>query len=536
MPGGAPDLAIGAAIQDSFGGDGIVKTGGGILQLTGESTYDGETVVNQGTLQVGDGTSGSINGSSDVTVASGATLVVNQGDGTNFSPTIISDGAIVSTQAEGVTNTFSGGIYGGGGFTKKGLGTTILGGSNSYTGATLITAGKLDILGATDAGSSVTVGNNTAATAILAGSGIVGGSVTTVSSGGNVAYLAPGENVSGDRNDFGAAGTLTIGGDLTLSIGTNFDYDLDIDPLGANDLINVGGLLTFAMSAGSTTFNFSGSDFALNSPYTLIVYGSDAGFDPANFIATGLAPGQTAVFTDTGSAIDVTFLTASFTPTAYFNGNSSNSLNDTAAYNDTIDGTDNIPFAPTADTNVIFSNNNNTPISAVVNAPAHRQEHHLRRRHRYCQRHHRLQRRRFRHAHCYERCLHLRHRQRHDQRAGRPRSLAGLQLRLRRLQQAHRQRRSQRFRDAHRRRLRRGRALTRQWQQLQRRDDHPVRQTLREQHHRLGHRFRHRYGAERRHAGGQGHRRRRSHGAERGARSPRARRRTSPATPSTART
>jgi len=60
--------------------------------------------------------------------------------------------------------------------TKTGTGTQILGGSNTYTGATTISAGELDVTGSTAASSAVTVGDGTHA-ATLGGSGTVYGTV-----------------------------------------------------------------------------------------------------------------------------------------------------------------------------------------------------------------------------------------------------------------------------------------------------------------------------------------------------------------------
>lgn len=75
-----------AMVDGGFGKLNFVKTGAGLVQLYGDKTYTGSTVVNGGTLAV----RGSINGSA-LTVASGGTL---SGDGTVGTTTIASGGTL----------------------------------------------------------------------------------------------------------------------------------------------------------------------------------------------------------------------------------------------------------------------------------------------------------------------------------------------------------------------------------------------------------------------------------------------------------
>lgn len=140
--------------------------------------------------------------------------------------------------------------------TKTGTGTWTLAGNNTYTGATTVSEGKLNINGSTAAGSAVTVASG----GTLGGSGTIGGSVT-VASGGT---LSPGNS----------PGLLTIGGGLTLDSGSAIVMELNGTTRGTlYDAINVTGALAYG---GSLTLNFGALSEAGNS-YNLFDFGSQNG-------------------------------------------------------------------------------------------------------------------------------------------------------------------------------------------------------------------------------------------------------------------
>lgn len=83
----------------SVGGT-LDKAGAGTLVLAGDSTYDGTTAVTEGTLQVGNGTTGQLSGTGQVSVSgSGTTLA---GTGSIAGSTIIGGGSVL---APGVGDT-----------------------------------------------------------------------------------------------------------------------------------------------------------------------------------------------------------------------------------------------------------------------------------------------------------------------------------------------------------------------------------------------------------------------------------------------
>ena len=114
------------AFRPINGGGAFTQTGAGTTVLSGTNGYTGTTTVTTGTLQIGNGTTGSIANASAVSVSGGATLAIDEVTGSTQSNTITDNGTVVGIEGAGVTNTLSGPINGSGVFTQAGTGTTIL--------------------------------------------------------------------------------------------------------------------------------------------------------------------------------------------------------------------------------------------------------------------------------------------------------------------------------------------------------------------------------------------------------------------------
>jgi outer membrane autotransporter protein len=121
----------------------VQQIGTGTTTLTGTNSYTGGTTISGGMLQLGSGgASGSIVGD----VANNGTLAFNRSDAV----------------------TFSGAISGSGALQQIGSGTTILTGSNSYIGDTIVSAGRLQFGNGSAGGSNNLGGNLTVTGGMLA--------------------------------------------------------------------------------------------------------------------------------------------------------------------------------------------------------------------------------------------------------------------------------------------------------------------------------------------------------------------------------
>ena len=201
----------------------VTKSGAGTQVLSGNSTFTGNTTITAGTLQLGNGgTTGNLSASS--AISNNGTLAINRSNA-------MTQGADFAA------------ITGTGNFTQAGTGTTTLNATNTYTGATTILAGTLQLNRST--------GNLSASSALTFN--VNGGTfnMDNTGAGGNLAQ---------------SLGALTFtAGENTVKTTRTADYDQKIT------------FTSLARTAGAVG-NFVNSGVTNNATNGFVLTGQTAGF------------------------------------------------------------------------------------------------------------------------------------------------------------------------------------------------------------------------------------------------------------------
>lgn len=260
----------------------LIKSGTGVLSLSGTNTYTGGTtvqagsvigttsslqnaIVNNGTVafdQANDGAyTGSMSGSGALVIQgagtitmtgpqtyTGGTLVAKGrliGNTTSLRGTVAVDAALTFDQA--FDGLFAGQLGGAGSIVKSGTGTLTLAGGHGFSGLTTVTNGTLALNGSLAGSINVQGG-------ALTGNGVVGGSVT-IGAGAAAGLAAPQASTASSsavareswataaadaQAALGALGQLTIAGDLT--VGPQGTLQGVVTSGGDSTLIAVGGV------------------------------------------------------------------------------------------------------------------------------------------------------------------------------------------------------------------------------------------------------------------------------------------------------
>ena len=260
----AGTLTISAPLIDAGGGssyDSLYKGGVGTLILTGANSFGGSNggvIVGGGTLDLGNGNSGSFTGTfgSGPTVNAGSTLGIGLANGSTVAASIADSGSVVGNEFAGVTNTLSGGITGSGNLVQNGAGTTILSGSGAsspyFTGAVTINAGAIQIANAGALGS--TAPHMTSGVVVNSGGALqISGGISTT---GAYALTLNGTGVTGAANGAleSVSGSNTWTGGITMGSAASIGADSTAALTVSGNVANGGNNLS-VIGAGNTTLS-----------------------------------------------------------------------------------------------------------------------------------------------------------------------------------------------------------------------------------------------------------------------------------------
>ena len=213
--------------SDDFGFDGdisgtgtLTKQGAGTLTLTGTNAFSGGLTVKAGTVKVA---AASALGSAGLTLEGDGALQASEsfsyGGAVTLTP-VAGLGGGTFTVDDTKTLTLTGAIGGTGALYKQGTGTLSIAG-NTYSGATYVGAGKLDISGGSSLSNTARLTVSTGATLTLKDANETVGSLA---GGGDVALgayclIAGGDGTSSSFSGaFSGAGCLTKTGEGTLTL------------------------------------------------------------------------------------------------------------------------------------------------------------------------------------------------------------------------------------------------------------------------------------------------------------------------------
>ncbi|MEI6345161.1 MAG: autotransporter-associated beta strand repeat-containing protein [Verrucomicrobiota bacterium] len=240
------NLSTNVSVAQNISGSGsLTDVGSATITLSGTNTYTGGT-----------------------TIANGSTIFVANGS-VNLPGNVTNNGSIVLSASSGSTNTMGANISGSGIVNKiagSSSGVTILTGSNSYTGGTVVGLGTLIV------GDGTTNGNIT-------------GAINTTLNGTNGTIAFNRSDAITVSNAISGSGTLSQRGTGTLAIG--FDNSVPKIPL----TINSAGAMKI------TNANAFGSTLAFNANGATLASDLGAGSTLTITAPVTIGSGATAIFT-----------------------------------------------------------------------------------------------------------------------------------------------------------------------------------------------------------------------------------------------
>jgi len=252
-------LIITGGIGQSGGSFGLTKSGPGIIELKGTNTYTGATRVEEGTLSLFNGAAIADTGALILANTPDVQLLVNHNEtigslsGGGSGGGNVQLGGNTLTLGDATSTRFDGIISGSGGaLIKLGGGTLILGGANTYSGATTVNDGVLNLQ------NSAALGSGTGTTTVASGAAMqLEGDITV----GNEALTLNGTGIAATGALRNLSGNNTYGGLLSLGSATRINSDT-----GSLTLSNEGTITgSYGLTVGGAGDTFIGSSIGTGS-------------------------------------------------------------------------------------------------------------------------------------------------------------------------------------------------------------------------------------------------------------------------------
>ncbi len=296
----AIDAKMSGVIAGGSGGtsNDFNKTGAGTLAFTAQNSYWGDTVVNAGTLMIGDGgtTGGISQNTASITIEPGAILAVNRSD----------------TVTQG-TNALKVAVTGDGGFTQAGPGNTVLMLANTYIGPTTLEAGTLTLgaAGVLPDASTVFIGSATLATGTFAETAgkldLTAAATVQLAAGATLAF-ADSSAVDWTGGTLALTGTFVSGSSLRFGTSATALTTTQLGQISAagyaNFALDANGYLTAMSTSGFTywsTLNYANGTLPTNQSGPTDDFDKDGVMNLLEFALAGGDPtlpnGSTGTFT-----------------------------------------------------------------------------------------------------------------------------------------------------------------------------------------------------------------------------------------------
>jgi fibronectin-binding autotransporter adhesin len=258
------------------GSDVLIKNGAGRLWIWDPLSYTGATVINAGQIALGG--SGAISGSSNLQIASGASINITADwapnninrtfAGLTGAGILYGGGGTVTINKASGSDSFSGNIQGGQGLIKSGGGTLVLSGANTYTGGTTISGGTLDLNGGSVVGNIANNGNLSIRSDLV---NVVSGTGSLTKEGSGIAALWNPNTYTGatvinaGQLMLAGSGAISSASEVQIASGASMRLDgyyapADINRTiggltGAGVLYSSGGTVTVNKTSGINTFS-----------------------------------------------------------------------------------------------------------------------------------------------------------------------------------------------------------------------------------------------------------------------------------------